>query len=144
LLTNRREPPSGIRIVAIPGIEYLHQRAGYRESCGPACKRTHSQWLGWKGRAAFAVREANADECREDIEREAFHVWLHARYRAPQLRVLDRLAHDISRDDAWDGWRANYKWRLVGAPVTRLFDAEDLCLIFCALAIAIPLLYSLW
>jgi len=132
--------------VAISGIDYLRERAGYRESCGPACQRTHSQWLGWKGRAAFAVREPNADECREDVEWEAFRVWLDARDRAPRLHVLGagNLAPDIASDDAWNGWRAQYKWRLVGAPVTRLFDAEDRCLIFCALALAIPLLFSLW
>jgi hypothetical protein len=131
--------------VAIPGIHYLRERAGYRESCGPARRRTHSRWLGWKGRAAFAVREPNADECREDVEWEAFRVWFHARYRAPLLRLRDAgmLAPYLSLDDAWDGWRAQYKWRLIGAPVTRLFDAEDRCLIFCALAIAIPLLFSL-
>jgi hypothetical protein len=109
----------------LPGRNYLRERAGFREAFD--ARGTHPAWIGWKGRGAFPVRGPEDGETRDDTEWEAFRAWFHAKHRAPALDALHKgkRTHCIPWQDAWDGWRARYQWKLAGQPVKTLLTGYD-------------------
>lgn len=131
-------------------LNYLRERAAFREVLGEQYRygNANSARLGWKGRASFSVRGPEAGEDWQDVEWEAFRVWFHARYRGPHLAARQAgkrsASPNISADDMWAGWRAQYQWQVAGSPVKHLITGRDCFVAIWIVTIFLAFIFGHW
>lgn len=130
----------------LPGMNYLRERAGFREAFQSEYgqRGTYPNWMGWKGRAKFRVRWPEAEETQHKVEWEAFRVWFHAKHRAPALDAQNKgkRAQCIDPGSAWAGWQARYQWHLAGKPVKTLITGYEWFAICGVIVIVLSLIFG--